>query len=607
MRDGLFAEQVFRVREQLPYVLLEKLILIFVILSFLVATFLISTRGFDLTDDGFYYLAASLDPSRYIHNSPFAAFSSILWRLSGADVVAFRAVGVLLLFLAALVFVASLRGSHARDGISSGFFSVALAIVVTAGYYSLGLPGLSYNWGSLVGLLLLAGPLLGDKTSLTRSGIQKLGLTLVPVGVFLVLTSKWSALVVFIAGVSIAGVLAGRGKLIARYSMVLVFSSIIVLGCIALWLPVTEFFQLLSLGYSQVLILNPEYGLLQAVERFLTTFAIHAVVGFAAYLVVYSARLVATRLVGNRELGDRERRAPIAPDSLLVLLVLAGLGMAQYSSAIYWSSTSLTAAVLASVGVQFLGSTNSFLRSRGLFRKLLETNYSDSKSVDLWPIAVSCLLCFSHAFGSANGAFNVGMSAGVIFVTVLVWVGARTAMRKLAAAVTIFACSQTFVWDAVITPYRGANLFTQTQEVEIRGSRLKVDPYVAAEMEGLRECAVENGWSPKTGLYDFTSWHPGLVFFLDASVPAAVLSHLRGYPGSKAYSLAVVQREELSDTGLKFERAWVLLPSQAEEDSVESRDVYRSVTLALQTANLGTPFHLPVCESGEWELMKPNE
>lgn len=582
----------------------ETAFYLFVILSSIATAFLVATRGFDLTDDGFYYLAASLDPLKFIHNSPFALVPSVLWAIGGGHVVLFRFFGMLIMFCSALVFVMQLLNYQVTDRKRSRLFTGALAVLITGGYYSLGLPGLSYNWGSLVGLLILSGLVVGQDSFSPMTSLQKINVGLAPIGVLLILTSKWSSLVILVLGISLVGLVSGRAKTVVFFLAVVLISFATVTVGLSVWLPLEDFLQLMSRGYSQVLTLNPDYGASAALARFTVTATAHLLVGLFAFLVSVALLKLWKWF---RDQGIRGGLSGVAatPETLgLIVLILSGLGMARYESEILWSSTSLVFATLIGVGFQILAEVKcSSVVSKSFFSRLRGV-LTEDVTPNFWPAAVSLILSLSHAFGSANGAYNMGMSAAVFFSVIIARIPLTSFSRRALAVVSIGLLTQSFFVDAVVSPYRGSSLLTQDATLNVRGSKISVHRDVALELNQLKSCATKNGWVAGEGIYDLTSWNPGVVFFLEASVPAAILSHLRGYPGSKEYTLRVVRQEEESEVGLKFLDSWVMMPSRSHEFYSESRSIYDGVLRDIGTSP-DALIHESVCMTSQWELSRP--
>lgn len=597
----------------LSSIFVEKSSVFIIFISFVCFSLIVAARGYDLTDDGFYYLAATLDPTRNIHNSPFALITSIVWTVSGSNIPLFRIGGIVILFLAAFIFTLNLNSSR-RGGREGGksrnyLFSGALAILITAGYYSLGLPGLSYNWGSLVGLLLIAAPLFSSYSLETsQSRLRRITLLLLPFGALLVLTSKWSSLLLFVFGVLLAGALTGRSRVIQRYLLSLFIATAFGTAMLLPWILPHDFLSLVSRGYSQILVLNPDYGLMQGASRFLMTAGAHLFVGGLAYAVISVGRWLTIRVI-LRDKGSYQAKAwPAVHAVTITLLTVAPLfGMAQYSGQLYWSTTSLFFAVIIALAVERIGLLRGRPGGGGKREKGgVVLTPSERAYEDFWFALVAVVMCLSHAFGSANGAFNLGMSAAVLFSVAIAIYAEKNPGRKAAALLAVVILTQSLFFDAIITPYRGENLLKQSQAIEIQGSRLLVDPQIANRLEFFRECANRNGWTAKTGLYDLTSWNPGFVFFLDAAVPSAVLSHIGGYSGSEQYTIMVAQREQGETDGIKFFDSWVLLQSDEISSPGDSHELYASVSQNLDpgpTKNLG---HSRVCELDNWILLAPH-
>jgi len=127
-------------------------------------------HGLDLTDEGLYLRSADAPGPGYAYAGLSGACLHPLFRLAGYDVATFRALGIIVLSIAALVLSYGLRRALAGNLTAAPSLRLAelltricLDIAIVAGavtYYSLFLLTPSYNWLTLVGVLV-CGHVLG--------------------------------------------------------------------------------------------------------------------------------------------------------------------------------------------------------------------------------------------------------------------------------------------------------------------------------------------------------------------------------------------------------------------------------------------------------------
>lgn len=130
-----------------------------------------STRGFNLTDEGYYLLASQHPADVLAWANAGHVYTAVLYRLGGGDVIALRRAGLVLLALGAHVLAGGIgaqldRASPAapRDRAERAL-GWAFLQVGTLFYYNLRLMSPSFNLVNAVGLNLATGWLLGGLAS----------------------------------------------------------------------------------------------------------------------------------------------------------------------------------------------------------------------------------------------------------------------------------------------------------------------------------------------------------------------------------------------------------------------------------------------------------
>lgn len=552
-------------------------------------------RGIDLTDEMMFLLAASSEPSSFIH-SPWGWHTAPLLGLSQGDVAAFRALGVLVLSVAttllALVARASLS-SHDEAGGSAGISvleSGILAIGATfwSSLFYIGMlrsPG--HNWVAMVGLLIAAAGLVslgassGENRRWTGPFLVVTGaaivlparpLAVVPIGV-LILLEAWSTR-------SVRPALA----LLAR-AVAVSLAVVAVVVLVGLW-PTSAVADFLRAAATPALV--ERSGLLGALRNYVTwpsewlriIWGLHpasTVIGSGVLLLAVSG--LSWRRLRPRPIEDLLSRsvrrsmaaAPVAAlaSAAVVFAARPSLGGVAYSSRLL-GATSVGAVVLAMLLVLVVAPMGGRAR----------------------PIATGLtFLALAVAVGMGTAGSLVGTSAnglGLMALAILVaaWATVHPTQRERVAASAAWSLCGAVAAGVLLSagtnqPYRMVAFEQQTIEVEVLNGRLLVDDATARRFDDLRESAVRAGLEPGDRVISLTlPWSSFPPVALDAARMPTLMPTVFRYRGSVA--MAEFNLDLLEGA---WSDAWIIVDSDRDGEQYrrhgsQIRDVERLIALA---------------------------
>lgn len=527
-------------------------------------------RGFDITDESFYLLWAA-DPGGYRASaSQFGHYTGLLYQLAGGDLFGFRLAGVVVLLAAAGLFAAALEGAlDASAGAASraGDRLARICIILSSAllYYGSWLPTPSYNWLTLVGLLLAdAGLLLATWPPRRMSGW---------------LGPRYSPLFPGSALVAVGGVLAFMAKPPSGAALA---------GQALLWVILAE-------------------PLRRAWLAFLASSALAAALLVAAHVLLFEeslGSLLSELWAGARllELQDAGHTLPASARRLMTgVMELPGvirrvLGWWWWCALLFacaarWlarvaGSRGLAGATAATLFALWLrsaladvwrgGANAAHLLGPGLLALLfgiavmtglvILVNGSSralpsqhgSRRVSLLLILLCLLGPLIYSFGSNNPLRRQMWGACVFFAAAaLPALGVLEELLRSRLATAIFCALMAVGSIGVLhgareQPYRlPTPVSGQDQPVPVgmRRDRVEVDARTRRYFEQLQELAGRAGFRAGTPLIDLTGGSPGAAYVLGARTPG-----IPWLAGSVDFVLHALRLEP--ETSLR--RAWVL-------------------------------------------------
>ncbi len=492
--------------------------------------------GFELTDEGYYlnwishpwYFDASVTQFGFIFHP--------LYLLTGGDVALLRQVNIGLLFFlgfslsySLLWSIGSRQNEKARPStailVSSSLAMASSTLVI----FSVWLPTPSYNSLVLQSLILAAiGAVLAGRD---HSVSSVCGWFLIGLGGSLTFLAKPPSALILSLLMTIYLAVAGKITLRGIGLAVAVAAALVGVAAIAIDGTLPAFVT--RLAYGKYL-----GDVLQAGHQLNELFRLdHLVMGEkqkAAFALLAVLAFLSTRL-------DAELQAWLwataAAAMMPIFLIVAAAGGLVSIPAMGAFSANQFLAISTGIAVAWFASP----RCRALMTR------------DIMALLVLFLLLpGAYAIGSNNNLWTMADQAGVFWLMAgLVLCAAVAAANRayeimpLISTLTLFVTSGVLI-GAMERPYRQTHaLRLQTVETEISGSgsRLLLDEDRAAYVNEFRSQAAAAGFRAGDPLLDLTGESPGAAYILGARPPGVAWT-LGGYPGSKDYLVAALERTQ---------------------------------------------------------------
>jgi hypothetical protein len=526
-----------------------------------------STRGLDITDEGFYFVGAShpRDLTMSVTGSHFLLsplFAALRW-----NVPAYRVAGFSFTVLAAFLLAAGLDAFRRRldpAGSRSWTLVAAEAAAIATGSllgYACLPTSPSYNWITNWGLTLGAAALLVALAIGEANRVASIWLGILGVSLAAVFFAKFTAAVTggaVFAAVMLAWPLAPF-RVRARWLLAAAagFAIAAALYFIVLQSPVA-WLRIFRLGLWGTATQSPLHST-GALTRYYVEWRDDVVVAwlkdFRVVFPALTALAVAIRFApADRWLGGRTLR----------LFAWAGLGYAAYLSALHVRDYP---PVLYQYDIArlFFGwlllLTPLALAWRGRLpasgSQLPAAGYRLPAVRLAWALVVLMLfaLPFCGSVGTSNPLqFGMRYVLAPWFALLALLLGrlsapARTRWAVPVGLAVLSAFSTVYVVRGPLeAPYRLlTGLAGQTEDTSIgRGATLKLDPVLHAFITDVRKAADASGFRPGDDLLGFYNM-PGIVFALGGRSPGLAW-YMTGYPGSPlvaARALALADRERV--------------------------------------------------------------
>lgn len=527
-------------------------------------------HGLDLTDEGLYLRSADAPGPGYAYAGLSGAYLHPLFRLAGYDVATFRALGIIVLSVAALVLSYGLRRALAGNltaapglRLAELLTRICLDIALVAGavtYYSLFLLTPSYNWLTLVGVLVcgagvlaLLGPERGSQWDLVDPAIVAFGSFLALMGRPTAGVGLW---VVSVGVVLTTSARPFRQRLVALgvLSAVTVALGLFHLAFVTGWsdsldiLRQTAYFAQNDVGGHDLHSLR----LATAHQMALIGPGVSAQVGVLPLLglSVLFARLAAPRF--------REMVAGVLGAAIVAIVAMRVWSRGGFGGA----HTAMRMLPFAGFALLF---TAAIVFAAAVALKLLPGSETSRRVVLVRSgriLAAGVFFVVSaglYSFSSNNGiVYQLWGGFGILAVATILLVAAglgRAALPVTAATMAAVCSVAAFstIGRGAGGPYRMAPLAESTVRTQVtgRGATLKLSPESAAALNSLRFNAVAAGWQTGMPLVDLTPFNPGIGYLLDARPPTTIL--VGRSPKVIRWALALQDQTVFHET-------WLLVP-----------------------------------------------
>jgi hypothetical protein len=515
----------------------------------------LADRGFDFTDEGFYYNVIS---KPFLYKTSLTQFGHIyhpIFEYLNGDIAAFRRFNIVAVCAVALAFAYMLVIRWCPSLNRRPFLALAVCsgLAVSAFVQIHWLPlSPSYNWQNLAGALCFLIGALGIASDGSRRDTL-LWASILGIGIWLAAMAKPpTGVALAVATLPFAFLVSAR-PLSAIFTAGSVAAGLTLLVAYAIDGSVGGFVQRIQAGREAAAALWTGYSssgiwiridpvVMSTFEQkiFWVAFAFS---GAAAWLALReSAWAVALRtvLVAAAAVGALLFIAGVEPFQIHQSL-MQGLWLAAVPGA-------MVAVVLA-------------CRWREVTLRL--------SMVPLACFLLLVLVPLTYAVGTGNNYWFqsghlmiawIGAAAIVIYRVLPPWQSERLLVMMSLGTIIMTGI---LVSIGIDYPYRSfVSLRHQANAAEIgeRRSVLKLTAESADYLAKLREAAFRNGFLPDTPVLDLTGRHPGSVFALGGTAPglAWILSGFSGSVEMVRLALGSVSCDELA-------RAWLLVPSPSEQ------------------------------------------
>ena len=589
-------------------------------------------RGLDLTDEGLYLWAASASPGTNVYGKSWGWFTSILFRLTDADVSSFRTLGAVLLILSFCYLVVSItikqRSLFLSSTTNAGGIVYLLTMLVTAAsssllYYNGLLRTPSYNWLALFSTSLIVASAISYLSLLTngderptsqrhRTLFRWITLALLSLGLLMSWTAKPSlplmltALLVpiFITGIGVRRSLRAIAEILLSLGLWVGF-----LLLVGLW-PFEHIEMLWSFFVGPVL--TDEHTLGSALgqfilvpKEFITQFFLLPIHAKMLYLVGLCALLLATFFFRSL------KTLAILGFVLMVLsATLFGNGLVSKWLDIPWPvnglvSPNTTTGVMVYLAAFFLTCSQHFSLKSG-------SNPQKVARRLLIGFTVACLP-FVLGFGSFVGAYAMSSpSSGLLFVAAFITISPSLQCQRwrlLLPILVMASCVVTLIHTLILSqnvPYRIAPMASQTELIDLglyASSQLFVERELANGIRSFQTQAEEAGFKQETPLLGMGSiWSATVGFILGTESHVVPMQTIFGFP--RSIEMARYHLKDIPDSDLR--KSWQIRtnPSAASDSVLAQIDEVSSIVEDRSGLNFPEDYEC-VASALDWQLWAP--
>jgi len=562
-------------------------------------------RGLDLTDEGYYLLAADPQSTGGAQGVPFGWHTAPLFLAAHYDIAAFRAHGAFLLVLSGAWFGYWASRAAWKGIMDEGTASpverrafvavfVLLAAVGTLIFYAGLVRTPSYNWLGLFGIYIGAGGVLGlwgcsNDPDHRRARVVSflLGATTV-FGLFLTLPAKPSIAPMLFCAAALLFLLSRRSLRPLFGVGVGLFLAPFAAARVGLW-PDNWIQVLMDTFLSEKPALLSEHGLLGAALSLLCVPS-EFLADISSYgwllLVCIGVGLLAIAL---SSIAVRHSWTP----ALAGILLLAGCALFISKAVNPWIVDSEP----VNRWIFPAATTSNLVLLAGCLAAALATNLRGGGAALgrminlLLLVGFIAVLPLIFAFGSGHGAYTqTFLAAGVLPVAGLLALSA-VPLRSFRLPATLLVltfsllCAAGTLADSWRSPYRIPPITSNSESVEIgpHGATLLLSPKVAGFFREMHSEMGAQGWVAGTPLLAMLwTWSTTVPYALGATVPDSLMLTIFGYPNSAKLAKFNLERIVRHPP---FDRAWImvgdlrrLMPGKREDwkGPIGTEDVFQS-------------------------------
>lgn len=552
---------------------------------FLVEAVLASPKGFELTDESLYLLAAREIAGTKQWGFPWGWHTAPLLALVGGDIAHFRTLGGFLLGLAGAAtgvatYLALERNVAMRTIFTQTkylpwvlvFFFTGLATSFL--YYQALVRAPSYNWVNLMGLLVATSGALvlyrfsGITANFRLTRWSAFALVIVAVGLVYSSTGKPSSPVFALAAFFAAWVLVfgiKKASMLVASSSLAIILVVIILLVIGLWPRNFLDFLILplsSVGLTGNGVLAAAADVMRVPQHFL---------GVLVDTHVYGGISILTPIAGSVLLSASSflfpRRKLLCQSLAVGLMAISSLwvfGLVDWVSNPLepqrrWIQSEVPAGfILIFIFVLFLAVTPR----AAPMRVALDVRRGIEVAIPL--VALPLI----YGFGSGHGVFpQSGMaSIGYALAVMAVAFAHRRSLgrRKWASKIGMLGIFLVFsllvtavLLDSHAKPYRIQPTAQQIYPTQVGASELLVDAATLKYIEDLAGVSSHEEWKSDTTLVGLSSWwNAADALVLGARTPSSLMLTIWGYPGSENLAIENIDREP---SDFQWSETWLLL------------------------------------------------
>ena len=562
-------------------------------------------RGLDLTDEGYYLLAADPQSTGGAQGVPFGWHTAPLLWAASYDIGAFRAHGAFLLVLSGAWFGYWASRAAWKGIIDEGtafpverraFVAVfvLLAAVGALMFYAGLVRTPSYNWLGLFGIYIGAGGVLGlwgcsNDPDHRRARVVSflLGATTV-FGLFLTLPAKPSIAPMLFCAAALLFLLSRRSLRPLFWVGLGLSLAPFAAAAVGLW-PENWMQVLMDTFLSERPALRPEHGPLGAALSLL-----YAPSEFLADISNFGWLLLVCIGVGLLAiaLSSIVARHSCLP-ALAGILLLAGCALFISKAVNPWIVDSEP----VNRWIFPAATTSNLVLLAGCLAAALATSLRSGGAALgrminlLLLVGFIAVLPIIFAFGSGHGAYTqTFLAAGVLPVAGLLALSAVPQRSfRLPATLLVFTfsllCVAGTLADSWRSPYRIPPITANTESVEIgpHGAKLLLSPKLAEFFREMHNEIGAQGWVAGTPLLAMLwTWSTTVPYALGATVPDGLMLTIFGYPNSAKLAKFNLERTVRHPP---FDRTWImvgdlrrLMPGKREDwkGPIGTEDVFQS-------------------------------
>lgn len=517
------------------------------LITFLLFFVVNSNRGFDITDEGFYFISA-IQPENIVGTINFFGFiTNYLWRLCGESIATFRAMSVFSLFITSLFFSVSLsyfleKNQLQKNGILNNIIPISTISITSFLYFHLWLLSASYNLLVIEGcMLLMSGLFLAFGKNKNNPFLLILGGILVGFG-WLISTLSKPPTAIFLTVLILVWIFYFNKSSNKNYFLLAAITTLLVSLFLLFSINFEDIGQLrsyLSIGWNLEFVLAA-HRIDQLIVSYFVSYEkfIFNYYYYIYHLPIFILFFVFFFLSQSKNLYIKYNIYTVIFSSYYFLGILALAFLGVYTNLVGSDKGNLYSFLLFATIILFL---NTILSIR--LRSLYDQNFNYLKPYLLITLSLFTLPLI-YIIGSnaeiLNGQFNAIIFIFTIWIISFHILLEGNKQKKYIIAVSCFfiiAITTKYILKAYESPYRlPTSIYYQDTEVKLLGSKgsIMLDKVSAKYVNDLKKLAIKSGWTKETPLIDLTGGSPIAFVILNANLVGAWAGG--GYPGSDDFT-----------------------------------------------------------------------